>query len=120
MKNQPNEIYLNLGNDQDALAEDFADLNQIEIGWSAEPIDKANLRYVRADARLNQTQGWRPIETAPKDGTTVLLLGYNKRHADGYWESKAYDGNGCWVWPYVKAEPRNWMPLPQPPQEKDK
>lgn len=58
MKNQPNEIYLNLGNDQDALAEDFADLNQIEIGWSAEPIDKANLRYVRAyeyaDAMLKE------------------------------------------------------------------
>lgn len=69
---------------------------------------------------MKQAQEWRPIETAPKDGTRVLLLGRNKRHADGHWEAKAYNGNGCWVWPYVKAEPRNWMPLPQPPQEKDK
>ena len=66
---------------------------------------------------LKQAKEWRPIETAPKDGTRVLLLGRGMRHADGHWESKAYNGNGCWVWPYVKAEPRNWMPLPPPPQE---
>lgn len=55
---------------------------------------------------------WQPIETAPRDGTSVLLLGRGGRYADGFWEPKAYSGNGCWVWPYVKCEPTNWMPLP--------
>lgn len=62
---------------------------------------------------LTQTGGWQPIETAPKDGRSVLLLGRNARHADGFWEKKAYAGN--WVWPYVKAEPIAWQPLPPSP-----
>lgn len=46
MKNQPNEIFLNLGDDKDVLDSDFLELPSSEIGWSAEPIDKAVLRYV--------------------------------------------------------------------------
>lgn len=60
--------------------------------------------------------GWQPIETAPRDGTSVLLLGRGGRHADGFWEPKAYACNGCWVWPYVKCEPSHWMPLPVAPK----
>lgn len=55
---------------------------------------------------------WQPIETAPRDGTSVLLLGRSGRHADGVIEP---NGNGEWVWPYVMAEPTHWMPLPAPP-----
>ena len=60
--------------------------------------------------------GWQPIETAPKDGTVVLLLGRSGRHADGFFEPKAYNGIGVWVWPYVHAEPTHWQPLPEPPK----
>ena len=63
-------------------------------------------------------RGWLPIGTAPHDGSSVLLLGQSGRHADGFWESAAYNGNGCWVWAYVKCEPTHWMPLPEAPNAK--
>ena len=63
--------------------------------------------------------GWQPIETAPKGGTEVLLLGNGarRRHANGYWLQSAYGGNGAWIWPYVHANPTHWMPLPPAPKE---
>lgn len=62
---------------------------------------------------------WKSIETAPKDGTLVLLLGKDQRHADGYWQGRTpFTGNGHWVWPYVNREPTHWMPLPPPPKER--
>ena len=70
------------------------------------------------DALASLVGAWQPIESAPRDGTRVLLLGSDKRHADGYWKARA--GHGCWVWPYVKAEPRKWMPLPRPPNDQVK
>jgi hypothetical protein len=70
---------------------------------------------------------WRPIETAPKDGTRVLVyatmrgaaLGGHDRGKDygtwiviaawepdyGFW----VDGSQC------TPEPTHWMPLPAPP-----
>lgn len=58
---------------------------------------------------------WRPIQTAPKDGSKVVLLRAGHRIADGYWLQAAYTGNGAWIWPYVHSEPRYWMPLPKEP-----
>lgn len=56
---------------------------------------------------------WQPIETAPKDGTSVLLW-WNGSMFVGAWgtgeENKGwYSGED-----YVPAT--NWMPLPNPPQ----
>lgn len=54
---------------------------------------------------------WRPIATAPKDGTVIMIhttaapnLPYTCR-ADDYW-------NGAW-WLDTAT---HWMPLPEPPQ----
>ena len=73
---------------------------------------------------------WQPIETAPRDGTAVLLYG-------GLWDGDASgiydDGNDrvplvCGyrgdVWAMCDTdfyqvrilEPTHWMPLPEPPQ----
>lgn len=53
---------------------------------------------------------WQPIETAPKDGTKILL-GNAQTCADGYWLQEAYAGNGAWIWPYIHRNPTHWMPL---------
>ena len=69
--------------------------------------------------------GWRPIETAPKDGTEILLycpewdtpyLG-----AWGHAEDSILDG---WMspdvlplkWTELVESPTHWMPLPAPPE----
>lgn len=54
---------------------------------------------------------WQPIETAPKNGSFILLATPKGRIADGFW-SPAY---GVWSWPYVMIEPTHWMPLPERP-----
>jgi len=56
--------------------------------------------------------GWKPISTAPKDGTEIL----------GYWaRSKVYGltewrGDG-WIDEEGDpvSDPTHWMPLPEPP-----
>lgn len=57
---------------------------------------------------------WQTIETAPKDGTHILLRHKKGRIADGCWLA-ANSSSGCWVWAYVKIEPTHWMPLPAAP-----
>jgi hypothetical protein len=59
---------------------------------------------------------WQPIETAPKDGTDLLLWWpyWSKIPVHGYWSlgewaslSAISEGDG----------PTHWMPLPAPPTE---
>lgn len=71
---------------------------------------------------------WRPINTAPKDGTPVLvyspyevqseptniIVARYERHGPhewwGYCESLIADAHG-----QIEPEPTHWMPLPKPP-----
>ena len=77
-----------------------------------------------AHRRAEQT--WQPIETAPKDGTKVLLgrfvlncpEGKNGRMAVDFWHTvnpHGYEGWGKFNTRYWPAT--HWMPLPTPPKE---
>ena len=65
-------------------------------------------------------KGWQPIESAPKDGTRILL-GWKLQEAVIVARWVAPDTRGDLVWEldedgsYVKA-PTHWMPLPEPPK----
>lgn len=78
-------------------------------------------------------KGWRPIETAPKDGTSVLLLGWpGQEHGVcvGYWEphfdynewTQESTDSSCWTYddydqdPIEDWQPTHWMPLPAKPE----
>ena len=73
---------------------------------------------------------WQPIETAPRDGTLILVTGVNGLNtvlAAYYWEGDDYSPNPYKGWSGIVnsfgeqriAEPTHWMPLPEPPSEKD-
>lgn len=69
-----------------------------------------------------------PIETAPKDGTRVLLRveHMNAKYSDdpvaegwiadcsGYWTD--FNGGG-WVWSGLAGRITGWMPAPETPNE---
>ena len=75
--------------------------------------------------RLKQpvTDQWQPMETAPRDGTRILVDFGNCHgvHAVAWGEAKGID---CWYvddnkhgpWPlrgWIETDVRGWMPLPQ-------
>jgi len=70
---------------------------------------------------------WQSIETAPKDGTTVILSGiysvatgaavhprneYN-RVDSGYWSGGRWQTGSFHIW----EKATHWMPLPEPPKD---
>jgi hypothetical protein len=99
--------------------------------------DDASILLASYDA-LIAASSWQPIETAPKDGTTIDLWLGNHRVADAWWgrpehscgemgrhcdNHPSYDG-WCDVFGYVtgpdgheSGEPSHWQPLPAPPKE---
>jgi hypothetical protein len=55
---------------------------------------------------------WQPIETAPKDGTKVLLFPWGGEVRIGSYDPRSLE------WRVIRSEtayPSHWMPLPAPP-----
>lgn len=90
----------------------------LKCGAKISDVPMAGRRISFAPDQLHEFAGmcapaWRPIESAPKDGSTILLRGIgDHRIGDGYWLQAAYNGNGGWIWAYVRSEPFRWMPIP--------
>lgn len=77
---------------------------------------------------------WQPIETAPKDGTPLLLVSPDGHLGVGFIFAEVYDGldltsdpaawtgqkeyerkPSVWLGRFGAAEATHWMPLPAPP-----
>lgn len=70
---------------------------------------------------VNMISEWQPIDSAPKDGTFILLFtpsGIVECRYEDSWEPQGcystYDGHGCVA---LNDTPTHWMPLPTPPKE---
>ena len=67
---------------------------------------------------------WQPIETAPKDGTVVLLAGCRKPVAAAWLEDEIdywhVDDNKLGPFVLRGPGPTHWMPLPKPPSARSK
>lgn len=70
---------------------------------------------------------WKPIETAPNDGTEILawaddvvIVSYRydendrKKQRGKLWLDNSYDDFSCGL-ASVPYDPTHWMPLPEPP-----
>lgn len=76
---------------------------------------------------MTTNHGWQPIETAPRDGTEILL-GYAGSHScAGYWMGDPalnYWNETGWFWTGANVitehpdSPTHWQPLPPPPEER--
>ena len=66
------------------------------------------------------TGGWMPIETAPKDGTHVLLGVAGKQPVRGFYSGSRWlmhsDGNNI-ILLTGAHQPTHWRELPTPPKE---
>ena len=63
-----------------------------------------------------EAQQWQPIESAPKDGTYVLLLLAKPRNViQARWSAMGW--TDCWCAYVAPYSPTHWMPLPEAPQE---
>lgn len=86
-----------------------------DCGWCT-----AEERVVDAIARalaVIDAGDWQPIESAPKDGTPVLLFDGKGIH-DGAWAN--YPHMPCWDWKDGQtADPTHWKPLPAAPGSKE-
>jgi hypothetical protein len=70
---------------------------------------------------------WQPIETAPRDGTRILV--YDPSESEGgpvlaaYWSDSVWWQDAWMVWDCRsdgwQVSPTHWMPLPSPPTGPD-
>lgn len=60
---------------------------------------------------------WRPIDTAPKDGTEVIGL-YGRKKIALCWYFRPSSNTEGWLDQNGNARrPTHWMPLPPPPKQ---
>lgn len=93
--------------------------------------EKALEAWEHKPNQLPRIEGWQPIETAPKDGTKILLGYFPGASKDWPDWSSAPESWRCAFWnrtkqkwiegkTYLSSEgfysPTHWMPLPQPPK----
>lgn len=63
---------------------------------------------------------WRPIESAPKDGTHILLSRVSSWVVVGFWEpNESYRelAGHDWFTGYYHVDPTHWQPRPAPPSK---
>jgi hypothetical protein len=71
------------------------------------------------EAALSETQGWQPIETAPKDGTRILIW-VEGRALIVHWQGPPHapedwpQGWRCTM--FIHPDATYWMPLPAAPE----
>jgi hypothetical protein len=73
---------------------------------------------------MNESNSWQPIDTAPKDGTEILLLtGHGMKIGAWYDDFYSKKPKPYWTWwDYSKIimrrnQPTHWQPLPKMPSD---
>ena len=92
----------------------------IRIDLPSQEVKAAIERATREAIGRHTTAGWQPIETAPKDGTYILLIGTQAGLPDKRWIAPVtghWSTNRTWHCDSFNLNnPTHWMPLPEPPR----
>jgi hypothetical protein len=92
----------------------------MDIHWALDALEAEVARLTQEQ----ESRGWRPIETAPKDGSAVLVyfpdigvcevLWSTQVFEDGFWSvsDNKFEDRPLRGW---STEPTHWMPVPDPP-----
>lgn len=89
-------------------------------------LDPTGEKRMRAALEAAERAAWEPIETAPRDGTLIMVfLPLLNLHAVARWEEQKYhtkpapyfDVRGLSTVDSRAHAPRYWRPLPAPPTE---
>lgn len=56
-------------------------------------------------------QGWMPIESAPKDGTSIIIALTDDTVSEAYWHRRGWVVHG----EFLSDQQTHWQPLPTPP-----
>jgi hypothetical protein len=94
----------------------YQDNDARDYNWETDPKEWERVEYQEAAraAIAAMPSPWRTIDSAPKDGTWILVGGVNLHPCDAHW---AHDRVGdAWDWmdgfgPFA-AQPTHWQPLP--------
>lgn len=115
--------------DHDAMLTVSGDFNSESVrdDFAAKIADRLNAPPTDTIAAYIAAQGWQPIETAPRDGTAVLLAS-SAGAWFGTWKpvyQSGYMPLNPWFSLMLNHDhlhrpsglPTHWMPLPEPPKE---
>jgi len=90
--------------------------SEYQIGWD----DLGFILDTLATREAGMVREWEPIETAPKDGTVVLIAMRNDYGAGAFSVRSGWWMNtGCrpdWSCCISSQKPTHWMPLPPLPE----
>jgi hypothetical protein len=119
-------VPLEMRQDESERAREWAafqlrDREQYQQDLTALLEEVARLRAEIGRGAAHPPQAWQPIETAPKDGTRLLLartqvLSGELIVVSGSWNSGGSMHMPHWMTPVLGFQPTHWMPLPAPPE----
>lgn len=84
---------------------------EIDGGIYKERESLSNIKYIRADL----VSEWLPIETAPKDGKTILAF-LDSDICIVYWDKRYGSWREAGTHEFLEDYFTHWMPLPKPPR----
>lgn len=88
--------------------------------------DRLNAEIASLTAQLAALE-WQPIESAPKDGTSIILYVAWRIVGEARWQGDGHDEGWWWAGTdpgdynadKISSQPTHWMALPEPPMSED-
>lgn len=101
----------------DEMARECAEKITDDFSIYAEDEEIHRLEDIIKQALRSVMPRWMPIETAPKDGTVILIMKDNTKIASACWSETLNDGSWSFTATFQTMKPTHWQPLPPLPSE---